>query len=205
MLDVDGVLIAHPDEKGWSGHLERDLGLPAAALQSAFFGPHWSDVIHGRASLRDRLTPVLALLSPAVSPDQLINYWFAHDAHINRALLGEVVTLRTTGVEVHLATVQEHERAHHLWEVLGLRHSFDGLHYSADLGHAKPAVGFYRGVEARTGFEAGELLLVDDGLENVEGAAACGWSAALWAGEERLASIVASAQRQIGTPYLPMR
>lgn len=49
MIDVDGVVIVHPDPQGWSAHIERDLGLPKALLQSAFFEPHWQDIILGRA------------------------------------------------------------------------------------------------------------------------------------------------------------
>ena len=47
MVDVDGVLIVHPDERGWSANLERDIGIPAATLQTAFFEQHWDDVVLG--------------------------------------------------------------------------------------------------------------------------------------------------------------
>ena len=55
MLDVDGVLITHPDGAGWTADLERDTGVSAADLQRVFFTPHWEDVVHGRAPLRERL------------------------------------------------------------------------------------------------------------------------------------------------------
>ncbi|BCB19149.1 hypothetical protein [Bosea sp. ANAM02] len=67
MVDVDGVVIMHPDPQGWSAHLERDLGLSTALLQSAFFAPHWHDIVLGRAGLRERLAPVAAL-PPIPSP-----------------------------------------------------------------------------------------------------------------------------------------
>ena len=37
MVDVDGVVVVHPEPGGWATHLERDLGLSKAALQAAFF------------------------------------------------------------------------------------------------------------------------------------------------------------------------
>lgn len=74
MVDVDGVLIAHPDERGWSANLERDLGIPVPALQRVFFEQHWDDVVHGRAALRDRLAPALAGISPSVSCAAFIDY-----------------------------------------------------------------------------------------------------------------------------------
>jgi putative hydrolase of the HAD superfamily len=180
MVDVDGVLIVHPDERGWQQHLERDLGIPPARLQQAFFERHWDDVVHGRAALGERLAPVLRDLAPGVSCGDLIRYWFAKDAHVNHALLLDLAAIRSRGTQVHLATVQEHERADFLWNDLRLRAHFDGIHYSADLGCSKPAPAFYRKVEQRTGFQPSELILIDDRPANVEGAIACGWRAALW-------------------------
>jgi putative hydrolase of the HAD superfamily len=190
MVDVDGVLVVHPDERGWSAHLERDLGLSPAALQAAFFDRHWDDVVHGRASLRERLAPVLQSVAPHVTCEALIDYWFSQDAHLNRALLAELQSIRAGGIEVHLATVQDHERARYLWEDLGLRSRFDGLHYSAELGCSKPAARFYGSIEARTGFRPRDLFLIDDRIANVEGAIRSGWAAALWTGKDRLRSLL---------------
>lgn len=190
MVDVDGVLIVHPDERGWTAHLERDLGVPASALHASFFQQHWDDVIHGRASLRDRLAPVLHDLAPRVTCDELIDYWFANDAHLDEPLLAELASIRADGIEVHLATVQEHERARYLWEHLDLRRRFDGLHYAAELGFAKPALPFYASIVARTGFAPRELFLIDDRIANVDGAISSGWAAALWTGEDTVRSLL---------------
>lgn len=148
MVDVDGVLVTHPDAGGWSANLENDLGIPLASLNELFFRRHWADVVHGRAALRDRLALALAEIAPSVSPAVLIEYWFKNDAHIDERLLAELQHLREAGFELHLATVQEHERAAYLWERLALRDSFDGMHYAAALGCSKPDHAFYRAVEA---------------------------------------------------------
>lgn len=190
MVDVDGVLIVHPDPRGWSGDLESDLGLSSSRLQAAFFAPHWDDVVHGRAALRERLAPVLEEIAPHLTCDALIAYWFARDAHVDPALLVELASIRAGGTEVHLATVQEHERACYLWDALDFRSHFDGLHYAAALGCSKPAAAFYRSIEARTGFHPRELFLIDDLAKNVEGAIACGWGAALWTGKDSVRSLV---------------
>ena len=191
MVDVDGVLIAHPDPRGWSANLERDLGLSIASLQRAFFDRHWDDVVHGRATLRGRLAPALAELAPTVTCDELIDYWFSHDAHIDHRLLDELRSLRTGGIEVHLATVQDHERANHLWKWLDLQSSFDGIHYAAALGCSKPQAAFYRAVEAATGLTPEAIFFIDDKQANVAGARKCGWTAAVWTGQETVTALLA--------------
>lgn len=193
LFDVDGVLIVHPDPQGWSVHLERDLGLSVSQLQEAFFTPHWTDILHGRAALRDRLAPVLASIAPHLTAQHLIDYWFAQDAHLNEPLLEDAAGLRRAGVALHLATLQEHERARYLWETLGLRDRFDQLHYSADLGAAKPHDDFYARIEARTGLTPGDIFFLDDKQANVDAARARGWRAARWTGETTLAALIAEA------------
>lgn len=192
MVDVDGVLIVHPDQGGWSANLERDLGIAPARLQSAFFSRHWDDVLNGRATLRDRLAPVLLEIAPTTSCEMLIDYWFRNDAHLNSDLLAELSTLRAGGIQVHLATLQEHERGRYLWDTLDLRSQFDGLHYSAQLGCSKPDPAFCHAVEARTGLGADAIFFIDDKPVNVAAARACGWHAAVWTGRDTLRSLLSN-------------
>lgn len=193
MVDVDGVVIAHPDPQGWAVHLERDLGLSPTLLQSAFFEPHWPDVILGRAGLRERLAPVLAEIAPGLSVDRLIQYWFENDAHLDHGLLAQLGPIRSGGVKLHLATVQEHERARYIWEELALNQHFDAMYYAAELGWAKPAAQFFRAVTARSGFAPDEVFFIDDKQANIDAARAEGWSAALWDGSRPLADLMAEA------------
>lgn len=190
MVDVDGVLITHPDAGGWSANLENDLGIPLAALQDGFFRRHWADVVHGRAALRDRLALALAEFAPSVSPAALIEYWFDNDAHIDERLLAELQLLRQAGFELHLATVQEHERAAYLWDGLALRESFDGMHYAAALGCSKPDHAFYRAVEAAVHIKPEAIFFIDDKIDNVEAARECGWAAALWTGKSTVGELM---------------
>ncbi len=180
MVDVDGVIVhpAHPG--GWAERIEADLGVSRADLDRAFFAPHWEDVVLGRADLHERLAPVLADIAPHLSAEQLIQYWFAKDARLDQVLLDDLAMLRAHGVAMHLATLQEHRRARHLWKNLGLCDRFDAMHYAADLGTAKPDPAFFRTIEARTGLAAADLVLIDDRISNVQAARACGWRAILW-------------------------
>ena len=132
-------------------------------------------------------------IAPHLTCDQLCAYWFENDSHLDHDLLDQLAAFRAQGYALHLATVQEHERAAYLWNDMGLKDRFDAIHYAADLGHAKPADGFYAAIEARTGYAPGELFFIDDKVANVQAAQARGWKAALWTGRERLADLMAGA------------
>lgn len=179
MLDVDGVLVRHPDERGWSVQLNviSACRLPSYRRRSS---AHWQEISNGRAALRERLAPVLDRIAPHVGVDRFIRYWFEQDAHLDQALLDEVAGVRARGLQVHLATVQEHERAAYLWNDLGLREHCEAMHYAADLGFSKPEAEFYRAIEDRTGFSPDDILFVDDREANVLAARERGWTAEVW-------------------------
>jgi putative hydrolase of the HAD superfamily len=190
MVDVDGVLIAHPHPQGWAANLEVDLGISSPELHERFFRREWDDVVHGRAAIRDRLRPALAEIAPAVTLDAMIDYWFSNDAHVNDLLLAELQLLRQEGFELHLATVQEHERAKYIWDNLGLRETFDSIHYSAALGYSKPNHDFYRAVESASRLSPDAIFFIDDKVENVAAAKQCGWTAAVWTGHETVRELM---------------
>lgn len=189
MVDVDGVVVI-PRAGGWGAEMERDLGLSVANLQAHFFQPHWDDVVMGHAPLHERLAPVLADQAPHLTSRRVADYWFSNDAQLDLTLLADLAALRASGVALHLATVQEHERAAYLWDTLRLRDGFDAIHYSAALGCGKPDPAFYAAIEARTGFAPADLTLIDDKAANVEAARAAGWGAVLWDGTQRLATVL---------------
>lgn len=193
MIDVDGVIVVHPHPNGWSANLERDLGLSASQLDEEFFKPHFGDIIRGRAKLHDRLGLVLAEIAPNISSTALARYWFEQDSFLNHDLLNQLAEIRQRGIELHLATVQEHERADYLWRTLGFRDRFDAMHYAADLGCVKPSSDFYAAIEERSGFQAKDLFFIDDKIENVEAALLRGWNAAVWNGSQRLVDLLVTA------------
>lgn len=190
MVDVDGVVVI-PRPGGWGADMEADLGFSVTLLQTHFFQTHWDDVVMGRAALHDRLAPVLAVHAPHLTSRTLTDYWFAKDAHLDHTLLADLAVLRAAGTTLHLATVQEHERATYLWDTLRLRDGFDAIHYSADLGCGKPDPAFYAAVEARTGLAPADLTLIDDKAVNVEAARAAGWRGVLWDGRRPLGDVLA--------------
>jgi putative hydrolase of the HAD superfamily len=191
MVDVDGVLI-RPRPGGWAVDLETELGVSPAELAEHFFAIHWDDVVMGRAGLHERLSPVLARIAPHLTSERLAAYWFAKDAIVDTNLLDDLAAVRRRGIELHLATVQEHLRADFIWTELGFRDRFDAMHYAADLGCGKPDPEFFEKVGERTGFVPAEMMLIDDRLENVEAARAAGWRGLHWTGERRLPDVLDS-------------
>jgi putative hydrolase of the HAD superfamily len=191
MVDVDGVIVHPVHQGGWAAQIEADLGISLAVLDAGLFKPHWSAIVLGQADLREVLDEVLHDIAPHLSAGVLMDYWFKNDSRLDEVLLADLAALRAQGMAVHLATVQEHHRARYLWNTLGLHARFDAMHYAADLGAAKPDLAFFRGIEARTGRPSQDHFLLDDRQNNIDGALAAGWSAALWDGRQTLAQVFA--------------
>jgi len=182
MVDVDDVLIHGRPADGLPlfAYLERDLGLRLDLLQREFFQTHWGDIVTGREALEPRLTSVLAKIAPHLSAATLIDYWFENDSRLDHNLLDDLAVLREKGTSLFLATNQEHMRARYLMEQAGLGTHFDGIIYSAALGHSKPSPDFFRLATERAGALPGEIAFIDDMAVNVEAARQFGWNAAQW-------------------------
>ncbi|MDX0299542.1 HAD-IA family hydrolase [Sinorhizobium meliloti] len=182
MIDVEGVLVCGrpSDGRPWASTIEDDLGLSVAALQQEFFSPYWNEIVLGRAAPVDHLKPVLAKIAPHLPYDDFIAYWFENDARLNIKLLEELRQQRKAGKRVYLATDQEHVRAAHLVEALGLGSHCDGIYYSAALGSRKPDQAFFKQVAALSGLRPDQLLLVADPPANIDAARLCGWNAIHW-------------------------
>lgn len=183
VFDVDGVLVSGHRQKGgrWHTDMEADLGLDPAIFQQVFFTQHWSDIVLGRASIEERLAPVLREIAPDLSVETMLAYWFDMDSSLDGDLLARLAEIRNhLPFALHLATNQEHRRADYLWRKMELEHYFDAIHYSAKMGHQKPSADFYAAVEDRTGFDGSALLFFDDQEKNVAAARARGWNAHVW-------------------------
>jgi putative hydrolase of the HAD superfamily len=194
MLDVDGVVVRHPEARPWTADLQAELGIDPTLLASEFFDVYFDEVLLGRADLMKRLDRVLPTLG-AVSSVELVAYWFTRDSTLDAQLLADLGAARPQGLQLHLATLQEHRRARFLWEQLGLCKHFDAMHYSAALGATKADPAFYSTVERRTGLVPEAHCLIDDRGENVEAARRAGWQAFLWTPSSRLRDVLRSVKR----------
>jgi len=180
VLDLDGVVITgHPEGGRWDKHIERDLGLKPALLQERFFKAHWKHIEIGNADLFAVLDEVWPSLECAgCTPRAFVDYWLSNDSNMDTGVIAQVDAWRANGGKAFLATVQEHHRAKHIWEALGLSNHFDGIIYSADIGAKKPHADFYERALAKLPVSSpAELIFLDDRLDNVEAARSAGWRA----------------------------
>jgi putative hydrolase of the HAD superfamily len=182
MVDVDGVLVDGRPEDGrhWHTSVEEDLGFTSDALHEQFFAPYWEDIVLGRAGLMEHLAPALQKIAPHVDPSEFAAYWFERDSRLVEPLLRELSLVRSAGIQVYLATNQEHLRAAYLMEKLGLAERVDGIFYSARLGAKKPDMEFFAKIQAAVGLGSEEMLLIDDSGQNIQAALKAGWQALHW-------------------------
>ncbi|MBQ2261813.1 MAG: HAD-IA family hydrolase [Loktanella sp.] len=201
MLDVDGVLISGRPVDGahWTSGLEKDLGISPESLTQHFFLKYWDDIQIGRSNLRSCLAKALADMKTQVEADNLIRYWFYNDSRVDHQLFASCSTLRKHGHRVYLVSNQDHERAAYIMNELGLSQHVDGLIYSAAIGVGKPSPAFFEAAEEASGALLSEILFIDDTAENVAAANACGWTAHLWTGGERLERLI-QLQAEAGPP-----
>jgi putative hydrolase of the HAD superfamily len=190
VLDLDGVvMLGHPEGGRWDKDLARDLKLDPERVQTRFFRPHFRRAVLGEADLFDILNAMWAELGSEGTPRAFVEYWFAKDSRVDAGVLAAVDAWRADGGKAYLATVQEHHRARHVWDKIGLSRHFDGMHHSAALGAAKPDPEFYKRAHAKLPVSVPkDVLFLDDRIDNVEAAAEFGWRARHYRGIEDLRS-----------------
>ena len=176
LLDADGVLQRHPD--GWVQAAEAYVGDRAPAFFAEVSGQE-------RACLTGQVDFV-PLLADALDRYEVT----APVQEVYAAVWLRIVTVPTTvdlvgdlrdhGVDVHLATNQQVDRAAYMRRELGYDDLFGESFYSCDVGAAKPEPAFFRAALDRIGAPAPEVLFVDDHSANVDGAREVGLAAEQW-------------------------
>jgi putative hydrolase of the HAD superfamily len=165
--------------------LEEDLGIDPAGFDTAFFGPGGDGgpslmdrCLRGQVDLQVALEQVLRELDFSQPADAFIDYWFWKDSTVNGDMLAAVEHLAMQrGVELYLATGQEHRRAAYLWNDLGFRRYFRDMFYSARIGHLKTEPGFFASIGRVLNVDERPPLFFDDSHEVVRLARRAGWDA----------------------------
>ncbi|MEJ6392816.1 hypothetical protein V8J82_06075 [Gymnodinialimonas sp. 2305UL16-5] len=174
--DFDGVLNRNVVDGRflWSEHLDTDLGLSRDSLQAFLFrSGRMLGVIRGEEDLRDVVAEWLAAEGAQISPDAMLDYWFAKDGLPDAEVLGWLEQVDTRHV---IGTNNETRRVAYIEGPMGFSERVEKVFASGRLRVAKPDAGFFEAIEAWSGVAVGSILLVDDNLPNVEAAQARGWA-----------------------------
>lgn len=175
LFDVDGVLV----DVRFPKVLREALGISPADANMFFQGPFLRCLL-GNARLQDALPPFLAKWGWSRSFDDFLDFWFEVESHVHLPTLELADRLRASGYRCFLASTQERLRAQFLERKLGVGERFELAFFSYRLRCQKPDARFYRAVASNLRLPPHQLLLLDDQTENVEGAVASGWNAAVF-------------------------
>ncbi|WP_212721611.1 HAD family hydrolase [Nocardioides dongxiaopingii] len=176
LLDADGVLQDLPG--GWFDGLRPWLGDRA----EEFVRESWRTelpYLRGEGDFLDHLTAHLRAYDVDVPVEEVYAaVW--HSIELVPSSIELVHRLRRAGYGVHLGTNQERHRAAYMRTRLGYDDLFDVSCYSWELGALKPEPAYFERAVERIGAEPGEVLFVDDRLDNVESARSVGLVGVHW-------------------------
>ena len=173
--DFDGVL--NRGFQGgyflWQQGFEADLGVSAADFTSFMFeGPRFAEVLTGQRDLLHLLADWITAYQVPHAPEMVLNYWLTKDARADDEVLGWLEACVIPGV---IATNNEAHRAGHNWNAMGFSRRMQRIFASGQMGVKKPDAGFFQQIEAWSGLEPADIMLIDDAEKNIAGAAARGW------------------------------
>lgn len=133
------------------------------------------DYEHGSISTEEFRQGLNALLSSPLDEDEFKNAWCGIFTPIPQMLTLARRLQGQVGVYIISNTSEIH------WDYLRERFALADLSKdtfaSFEVGHMKPVEAIYRAAETRFGFAPEEVVFIDDRMENVTGAQACGWQA----------------------------
>lgn len=176
LLDADGVLQDLPG--GWFERLRPWLG----DRSEEFIKQSWIDEVpclRGEGDFFDHLERHLAAYDVDVPVRELFDaVWTSIELVPSSIEL--VHRLRAAGYGVHLGTNQERHRAAYMRTTLGFDELFDVSCYSWELGAVKTEASYFEQAVALISAEPGEIVFVDDRIENVETARTVGLAGVHW-------------------------
>lgn len=182
LFDADGVLL--PKKFSFSDKLARAYGIDFDRLQPFFKGP-FADCRIGRADLKEELTKVLAEWGWKGTVEELMQFWFTEGTEVDPEVLAVAMELRDQGVSVCMTSDQEKYRGASLRQRFGDEQPFQEIFTSSDIGCVKKDPRFFEHVYQALCEEQGiiakdQILLVDDGEDNIEVGKAFGFDTYLY-------------------------
>lgn len=174
--DFDGVLNRNVVNGRfvWQDGLA-EFGISQKVFEEFMFKDGFWPIMRGQEDLLHRLERFQKHAGFGGEAQDLLDYWFRADARPCEKMLTLMERAQAAGLRQIIATNNEHRRSSYIENEMGYGAHIEMLYSSARMGVAKPDAEYFRAVEAGTGLAPHEILFVDDYMENIDGAAACGW------------------------------
>ena len=182
--DFDGVLNRgfQGDYFAWQEGFRADIGADPERFTDFVWGQDRFDaVLTGRYDLLDLLEEWRAAHGVTLPARHVLDWWLARDCVLDDQVTAWASACPLPGV---IATNNDHHRAGFIWQSLGA-HRFQRIFASGPLGVKKPDPGFYAEIEAWSGLDPADILLVDDAKKNIDAALARGWQVFHFTAETR--------------------
>ena len=176
LWDADGVLQQVP--ASWFELLGQAIGDEQSLALLDLLLPQMEDAARGTVAMTEQLPAALEERGLVEHTDQVSEVWGTIEPlEETRSFVRE---LRAAGFGCHLATNQDDLRTSYMRARMGYDELLDRCFYSCEIGAAKPDEEFFHRVATELEVELGELVFVDDTLENVHAAQACGLPSLYW-------------------------
>ena len=176
LWDADGVLQQVPSS--WFELLGKAIGDEESLALLDLLLPQMEKATRGHVAMTAQLPAALEERGLSEHVEQVSEVWGTIEpVEATRSFVRE---LRQAGFGCHLATNQDDLRTSYMRTRMGYDDLLDRSFYSCEVGAAKPDEEFFHLVAQQLGVELRELVFVDDTLENIHAAQACGLPAILW-------------------------
>jgi len=177
IFDADGVIIHR--EGYFSDRLSRDFGIPLEKILP-FFKNEFQQCLLGKADLKQEIQKYLPQWGWEKSLDELLEFWFSQESHLDERLVSDISNLRQKGIRCYLATVNEKHRVEYLSHRLGFKDLFDKIFASSSVGFLKQSTDFWSVIFSQLNVEKNEVLVWDDEQIAVDAARGFGFPAELY-------------------------
>jgi putative hydrolase of the HAD superfamily len=175
--DFDGVLNANivGGRFIWAEHFERDIGAPLESFTRAILNEEFASILRSEKDLLEHVSAWSTAVRCSQSPESILRYWFESDSHIDLEMLAILQRVAATGRKNIIATNNDPLRTLFIENEMGFRSRVDRIFSSGRMGCLKPDPEFFRRVTNDLGVGADRIILIDDGLPNLDVARNPGW------------------------------
>jgi FMN phosphatase YigB (HAD superfamily) len=182
IFDIDGVLILHKEWFPASLSNKKYIN-PVAILNEFSDGQLNQECDRGILDPLEAIKPFLKEMKWEYDSKYFFDRQYEFESqYIDFEILSQIKELRHQSLKVYIGSNQNYYRKEFLIDRMKLNEIFDELFFSCDLGYIKPENEYWISIMKQINhnnsrIDAGEILLLDDMIENLESAKRYGMKA----------------------------